>query len=248
MFKYNLKLRDMFFWFLKHIFLMVWVLLHLDTPLSPSHPTEKGSNWGLVYSWVGAQLFLRAHLSFHQDSLYIVPCTFTAGKTQEKQMMVIIETGSNGGFSKVSIKYLLCIEDAAKSESGVRVFRSVYRYPAENAWEAMSGEWLGNASGWFPLTPRAWFDFVSHPLGLRFSLVYGLISMELRQIYCPPEAKTNFQMCPHYIQHWLRALEGISLIPFMSLLLNTWSMELIFYDQDIFINKKGLLILFLLTF
>lgn len=97
------------------------------------------------------------------------------------------------------------------------------------------------------LPPRLYLIFVSHHLGLPFAFVHELISIELRQIYCSPEAKTNFWMCPHYIHHWQRALQGISLIPFMSLLLNTWSMGLIFYDQDVFINTNRLLLLFSLT-
>lgn len=42
------------------------------------------------------------------------------------------------------------------------------------------------------LTPGALFDFVSHHLGLLFLFVHELISIELRQIYCSPEANTNF--------------------------------------------------------
>lgn len=71
----------------------------------------------------------------------MVPGTCTDEKTQEKKMMVVIERGSSAGFSRVSV-LLLCIEDAAKSESGLRGSHSVCGYPVESGLEAPQDDFL----------------------------------------------------------------------------------------------------------
>lgn len=106
------------------------------------------------------------------------------------------------------------------------------------AWEALSGAWHAND----------WRYFL-RPLGL------GLIFFLIRDF--------TFLWCVDwFLLHWGRFIvhqrpklisecaltirstgsdpfKAISIIPIISFLVNTRSMELIFYDQDIFINKKG---------
>lgn len=142
---------------------------------------------------------------------------------------------------------LLAIKDTAKSDFGVRSLENMQGYQAEELAETLhqSGS-PGVSSADLLLLPGTYL-ILFHIIWVFTFFFRDLISIELRQIYCPPEAKPNFWMCPYCTHHGQRALQGISLIPFMSLLLNTWSMGIIFYDQGIFINTNRLLLLFLVT-